>query len=188
MRPTRGVRMPRAVGVSAAPRLQTSRRVCGASPPARGTASAVTDSDLVSYLRHPARDQEVFLVGTVHISNRSARLVREVIASVKPDVVMVELCEARRRKLTAMARGEQETVLDSILRNAGVSRELASQYLGQGILKSMDTYFRGNEMLAGCALVSPLSIWALFFGGHPFLLAVLASCLGGTRTWLVRLR
>jgi hypothetical protein len=71
--------------------LQRGVRVGGTAPRARGATSAVTDSDLVAYLRHPTRDQEVFLVGTVHISNRSARLVREVIQSVKPDVVMMIL-------------------------------------------------------------------------------------------------
>jgi hypothetical protein len=114
--------------------------------------------------------------------------VREVIQSVKPDVVMVELCEARRRKLTAMARGEQETLLDSILRTAGVTRELASQYLGEGLLTSMDSYFRGNEMLAGCAPTFPASFSSVPFGrdfwGRPFL-AVLASCL---TLWPARLR
>lgn len=129
-------------------RFRINERNC-----ARRLSSAITESDLVSYLRHPSRDSEVFLVGTVHISSRSSRLVRDVIASVKPEVVMVELCEARHRKVTAMARGEQETVFDSILRTAGLSKALATQYVGEGLVKSIDTYFRGNEMLAGCVSV-----------------------------------
>lgn len=137
--------------------LRTMRRVLVRNG-VRRLSSAITDSDLVSYLRHPSRDSEVFLVGTVHISSRSSRLVRDVIASVKPEVVMVELCEARHRKVTAMARGEQETVFDSILRTAGLSKAVATQYVGEGLVKSIDTYFRGNEMLAGCVSVMTSSM------------------------------
>ena len=61
---------------------------------------------LVSYLRHPSKDQELYLVGTVHISKQSSRMVKDVISFAKPDVVMVELCQTRRDKVLAMARGE----------------------------------------------------------------------------------
>lgn len=43
--------------------------------------------------------KEVTLVGTAHISARSAEEVAEVIAQVKPDAVCVELCEARHHSL-----------------------------------------------------------------------------------------
>ncbi|MFZ0611933.1 MAG: TraB/GumN family protein [Desulfobacterales bacterium] len=39
--------------------------------------------------------KKVFLVGTAHVSEESARLVAEVIASEKPDTVCVELCASR---------------------------------------------------------------------------------------------
>jgi pheromone shutdown protein TraB len=76
-------------------------------------------------------------------------MVSDVIAHVKPDVVMVELCAARRDKVLEMARGQRETVLDSLLRTLGVTKEVAAQYVGAGFLTSLDLYLRGNEMLAG---------------------------------------
>ena len=92
--------------------------------------------------------EQIFLVGTVHISKQSSRMVTDVIASVKPDVVMVELCAARRDKVLAMARGHSETVLDSLLRSVGLSKEGASRFVGAGLITSLDSYLRGNEMLA----------------------------------------
>lgn len=120
--------------------------------PSRHFSSALEqerEKGLVSYLRHPSRDQEVYLIGTVHISKQSSRMVTDLIASVKPDVVMVELCAVRRDKVMAMARGQGETVLDSLLRAAGVTKQTAAQYVGAGMISSLDMYFRGNEMLAG---------------------------------------
>jgi pheromone shutdown protein TraB len=76
-------------------------------------------------------------------------MVSDVIAHVKPDVVMVELCAARRDKVLEMARGQRETVLDSLLRALGVTKEVAAQYVGAGFVTSLDLYLRGNEMLAG---------------------------------------
>lgn len=60
-------------------------------------------------------------------------MVREVISSVKPNVVMVELCEARRNKVLAMSRGQGETVLDLLLRVGGVSKETAGGNSGKSI-------------------------------------------------------
>jgi len=109
----------------------------------------VAHGGLVSYLRHPSKDQEVYLIGTVHISKESKRIVREVISHVKPGVVMVELCAARREKVVALARGQGDTVIDSLLRSAGITKETAAKFVGAGVLTSLDMYFRGNEMLAG---------------------------------------
>lgn len=54
----------------------------------------------LSYLEAPGRD--VYLLGTAHISESSAREVRQLAEGVKPEIVFAELCEARARKL----RGE----------------------------------------------------------------------------------
>ena len=112
----------------------------------------------MSYLRHPSKDQELYLVGTVHISKQSSRMVKDVISFAKPDVVMVELCQTRRDKVLAMARGEGETVLDSLLRAAGISKETAAQFVGPGIISSLDMYFRGNEMLAGIRAAEAMKV------------------------------
>ncbi|KAJ7282198.1 hypothetical protein O6H91_Y355600 [Diphasiastrum complanatum] len=53
----------------------------------------------VSYLRNPESGAELFLVGTAHVSSKSAEEVREVIHKVKPDIVAIELCEERARNL-----------------------------------------------------------------------------------------
>jgi len=52
-------------------------------------------------LRHPLSSGEVFLVGTSHISAASAQQVRDVVGAVRPQHVVVELCESRRRRLEA---------------------------------------------------------------------------------------
>jgi len=46
-------------------------------------------------MRHPRRDGEIYLVGTSHVSMKSSKEVEDVITSVKPSHVMVELCERR---------------------------------------------------------------------------------------------
>ena len=49
----------------------------------------------VTYLRSATTGTEVYVVGTSHISARSAEQVREVIHAIKPDTVLVELCRTR---------------------------------------------------------------------------------------------
>jgi len=44
-------------------------------------------------------DKQIYLIGTAHISSKSAEQVREVIHSVKPDTVFVELCPERAAKI-----------------------------------------------------------------------------------------
>ncbi|CAE7770795.1 unnamed protein product, partial [Symbiodinium sp. CCMP2456] len=67
------------------------------------TASSPGLSQTVEHLRHPLNTGEVFLVGTSHISEASAKEVRDIIHTVRPRHVVVELCEARRRRLEATA-------------------------------------------------------------------------------------
>lgn len=40
-------------------------------------------------------DKEIILIGTAHVSRQSAEEVRQAIPAYKPDVVAVELCQAR---------------------------------------------------------------------------------------------
>ncbi|EKX54860.1 hypothetical protein GUITHDRAFT_149884 [Guillardia theta CCMP2712] len=101
----------------------------------------------VAYLRHPRLQQEVYLVGSVHISKKSAEIVNEVILAVRPQAVMVELCEARKRAIVSIDQGQQTSTLDTILRMAGISRQQASAMVGDKILEFIDAYTRGNEML-----------------------------------------
>ena len=66
----------------------------------------------MSYLRDLRTGNECFLIGTAHISKKSAEEVREVIRRVKPDTVMLELCEGRAKVLRKAAaealRGDGE--------------------------------------------------------------------------------
>lgn len=53
----------------------------------------------LSYLRNPKNGAQVYLVGTAHVSAKSADQVREVINRVRPDRVAVELDEERAKTL-----------------------------------------------------------------------------------------
>ena len=73
----------------------------------RRALSAATSPvpETMSYLRDLRSGSEVYLVGTAHISRKSADEVRSVIRSVKPDVVFVELCRARADAMRAARSG-----------------------------------------------------------------------------------
>ena len=58
-------------------------------------------SDTLSYLRDARADREIYLIGTAHVSQRSADEVRELITLVRPTHVAVELCPQRATRLRA---------------------------------------------------------------------------------------
>lgn len=51
-------------------------------------------------------DKEITLIGTAHISEESAELVRRVIREVRPDTVMLELDSERAARMPALTRGD----------------------------------------------------------------------------------
>ena len=64
----------------------------------RWRASSTSTTNLpgtMSYLRDLRTGNEVYLIGTAHVSKKSAEEVRDVIQAVRPDTVFVELCEKR---------------------------------------------------------------------------------------------
>ncbi|CAK0800848.1 unnamed protein product [Prorocentrum cordatum] len=88
----------------------------GLSPPSRGSDRPVgprprrwgwgsvkrhagLNPETVSYLRDSAAEREVYLIGTSHVSRRSADDVRDAIHAVQPDRVLVELCRKRAKRL-----------------------------------------------------------------------------------------
>ncbi|KAL2652271.1 hypothetical protein R1flu_020399 [Riccia fluitans] len=75
----------------------------------RPFSSIGTNDGSVTYLRNGETGAELFLVGTAHVSAKSAEEVRQVIHEVKPNIVSVELCAERARKLMA---GEQRQTWD----------------------------------------------------------------------------
>ena len=64
-------------------------------------------SDSITVLKSPS-GKDVVLIGTAHISEDSVTLVRNVIRTVKPDVVMIEL---DRKRLGRVGDGESLTEL-----------------------------------------------------------------------------
>ena len=69
----------------------------------RRTVTSAASSSLLSLLRAPTND--VYLIGTAHVSAASERAVRSVIQAVRPGAVMVELCDDRARAMRQNARG-----------------------------------------------------------------------------------
>lgn len=72
-------------------------------------------SQTISLLRNSSNGAEIFLVGTAHVSKKSAVEVRDVIKVVKPDVVMVELCPGRAARLRAGRPASDADFLKGIL-------------------------------------------------------------------------
>jgi pheromone shutdown-related protein TraB len=69
-------------------------------------------SDNVVHLRHEGRD--IYIVGTAHISRKSVDEVREVIRTVQPDTVCVELDEMRLGSLTDATRWQKLDIFQVI--------------------------------------------------------------------------
>lgn len=76
-------------------------------------------------------DCEIFLCGTLHIAKSSCDMVREVVQGVRPDAVMIELCQHRletlldyARSLQPHASSEKHITLWEILKNAWKTRSM----------------------------------------------------------------
>lgn len=61
-------------------------------------SAALPVCDEIVILRNRSCNREVVLVGTVHVLRKSAALARTTIQTVKPDIVMIEMCAGRLRK------------------------------------------------------------------------------------------
>lgn len=64
--------------------------------------------ETVTLLKHPDTGVKVYLVGTAHFSKESQDDVVKVIRSVKPQIVVMEICEAR----TSILSLDEETILE----------------------------------------------------------------------------
>ena len=69
----------------------------------------------MSYLRSLTNGDEVFLVGTAHISRKSADEVRSVIRSVRPETVFLELCDERARAMRKMMMNDRNSLSDGAI-------------------------------------------------------------------------
>lgn len=79
--------------------------------PSDGNSLATLDelfqSETVSYLRDPASNRELFLIGTAHVSKKSAEDVRRIIRLTCPHFVLLELCDARLRVMRQKMRQDK---------------------------------------------------------------------------------
>lgn len=66
---------------------------------AEGEGSGELNTETVSYMVDRTSARELYLVGTAHVSERSADDVRQTIRIAKPHSVMVELCAQRAHRL-----------------------------------------------------------------------------------------
>jgi len=82
--------------------------------------------ETISLIR-TAEGSDVYLVGTAHVSRRSAEEVGDLIRLVKPDMVFLELCPARAAKLRAGQTGTDEFLksgFKKIMANPSASQAL----------------------------------------------------------------
>ena len=73
-----------------------------------GTSHTSPVPETMSYLRNLRNGDEVYLIGTAHISRKSADEVRSVIRSVRPDTVFLELCDTRAAAMRRSMSGESD--------------------------------------------------------------------------------
>ena len=118
-------------------------------PPADSTADEAFDlPESVTVLKNG--DTTIYLVGTAHISERSVQDVEQVIETVRPDTVCVELCEARFKAITDDDRWKKLDVF-TVIKEGKTLFLLANLALGayQRKLGEQLGVKPGAEMLAG---------------------------------------
>ncbi|MFT7624255.1 MAG: pheromone shutdown-related protein TraB [Myxococcota bacterium] len=81
-------------------------------PPGYNAVRMESTSDNVTILEQPGRT--IYIVGTAHVSQDSVEEVRRVIDEVQPDIVAIELDEARHRALTDENRWRNLDVFEVI--------------------------------------------------------------------------
>ncbi|HQH28039.1 MAG TPA: TraB/GumN family protein [Oligoflexia bacterium] len=93
--------------------------------------------------------QQIYLLGTAHVSQASADLVRRSIAELRPDIVCVELCQARAQNMLNPERWRETDIFALLLQ--GKAYVLLAQLLlssfQRRIAKQLDIR-PGEEMLA----------------------------------------
>lgn len=100
----------------------------------RSASSSAGDGATTSYLRNLDNGAEVYLVGTAHISKRSAEEVQRIMRTVKPSTVLVELCAARAKQLMAPPGGKSShSMLSEVLRTLGAPGDAATKLLSLGM-------------------------------------------------------
>ncbi len=103
--------------------------------------------------------RKFYLVGTAHVSDKSADLVERVIRERQPDTVCLELCEARHDALSSPDRW-RETDIYSVIRS-GRAYVLMAQFALAAFQKKLADELRirpGEEMLRAMAVAKELGL------------------------------
>lgn len=110
----------------------------------------MTEEDLEHITRIPYQDKELILVGTAHVYQHSAELVKEVIEQEKPDSVCIELDEGRYNNMVN-PKEWSETDLVDVIKEKKVGFMLANLVLGsyQKRLANQLGSNVGGEMVQG---------------------------------------
>lgn len=87
-------------------------------PPARTRRWGIEASEHVAVLHDGAKTY--WIIGTAHVSSESVREVREVIETVRPDTVCVELCQTRYDSLTDDARWKKLDIFQVLRQGKGL--------------------------------------------------------------------
>ncbi|MEZ4264932.1 MAG: TraB/GumN family protein [Myxococcota bacterium] len=87
-------------------------------PPARTRRWVIEASEHVAVLRDGAKTY--WIIGTAHVSSDSVREVREVIETVRPDTVCVELCKTRYESLTDESRWKKLDIFQVLRQGKGL--------------------------------------------------------------------
>lgn len=109
----------------------------------------------VHLLNHDGR--EIYLVGTAHVSAKSAELVETVLRQVQPDTVAVELCQPRYRALKNPEQWKQTDILQVI--KQGKAYLLLAQLLLSGFQRKIGKKLGvkpGAEMLKAVEVADEL--------------------------------
>lgn len=96
-------------------------------------ASSIPEDGSVVYLRNGENGADLYLVGTCHVSEKSAQQVKQVINFVEPNVIAVELCKKRAQSLQHLESSERnllQLILDSWKVSGGLLKKLLRLYLG----------------------------------------------------------
>eukprot|EP00850_Spirogloea_muscicola_P009137 SM000050S17062 [mRNA] locus=s50:765637:768014:- [translate_table: standard] len=121
-------------------RLTTALWDSRGGPSAHSCASSQAPADgTLTYLRSSRTAAEVYLVGTAHISARSAQQVREVIRKVKPRTVMIELCDERLKKLMTHGNEGTSTGMDAL---GGWLQSLSGMMRGNLIEVALSSFYK----------------------------------------------
>ncbi|MCD6207282.1 MAG: TraB/GumN family protein [Methanosarcinales archaeon] len=117
--------------------------------------------DKLDGLDEPAAEKEVrdeiILIGTAHVSNKSVDEVKEVIARERPDIVAIELCRGRYESLKG---GVKDVAVTDILKSGNMTLFLVHSvlaYFQNKIGSEMDVK-PGSEMIAAIDASEELNI------------------------------